>query len=229
MKRTESPELLDTDAGTAAEIAMSLADLRRINCWFGGVSTTQALVARAFAQLQAKSLSLLEVAGGAGYVPAEVQRRLQSRGLRLEITLLDRAASHLRNGSGIPALAGDALALPFRDNSFDLVDCNLFVHHLSPRKVVEFANEALRVCRAAVLINDLIRHSAHLALIYAGMPLFRGRITRHDSIASVRQAYTVEEMRILLGKTCAASFELKPHYLFRMGVIAWKNSVSTGN
>jgi len=36
-------------------------------------------------------------------------------------------------------------------------------------------------------------------------------------------------MRILLGKTCAASFELKPHYLFRMGVIAWKNSVSTGN
>ena len=31
-------------------------------------------------------------------------------------------------------VAGDALSLPFRDESFDLLSCNLFAHHLSPRK-----------------------------------------------------------------------------------------------
>ena len=83
-------------------------------------------------------------------------------------------------------------------------------------------NEALRVCRSAVLINDLVRGALHLSLVYAGLPLYRSRLTRHDAPASVRQAYTPEEMRGLLAKTNAARVEVHRHYLFRMGVIAWK-------
>ena len=121
------------------------------------------------------------------------------------------------------AVAGDALALPFRSATFDLVSCTLFAHHLSPQELVQFVNEALRVCRVAVLINDLVRHPLHLSLVYAGMPLYRSRLTRHDAPASVRQAYTVEEMQSLLAQTSAARVEIHRHYLFRMGVIAWKH------
>jgi len=225
MKRVPTAELLDSDAGTPHEIARSLADLRRVNRWFGGLATTEALVMHAFGELRTTSLSLLEVAAGAGYVPGVVQQRMRDRGLHLDVTLLDRSASHLRNGNSTsppPAVAGDALALPFVDNSFDLVDSSLFAHHLSPEKFVHFAGEALRVCRAAVMINDLVRHPMHLALVYAGMPLYRSRITRHDAPASVRQAYTVEEMRGLLVQTSAARVEIRRHYLYRMGVVVWK-------
>ena len=97
------------------------------------------------------------------------------------------------------AVAGDALALPFRGASFDLLSSTLFAHHLSPQELVQFVNEALRVCRVAVLINDLVRHPLHMSLVYAGMPLYRSRLTRHDAPASVRQAYTVEEMQSLAG------------------------------
>ena len=121
---------------------------------------------------------------------------------------------------------GDALALPFRDTSFDLVGCGLFAHHLSPDQLVRFVNEALRVSRCAVLINDLIRHPTHLALVYAGVPLYRSRITRHDAPASVLQAYTPDEMREILGRTAAARVEIGRSYLFRMGVIAWKAGAS---
>ena len=44
MKRVLTPELLDTDSGTPAEVAASLGDLRRINRWFGGVATTEDMV-----------------------------------------------------------------------------------------------------------------------------------------------------------------------------------------
>ena len=121
------------------------------------------------------------------------------------------------------AVAGDALALPFRSASFDLLSSTLFAHHLSPQELVQFVNEALRVCRVAVLINDLVRHPLHLSLVYAGMPLYRSRLTRHDAPASVRQAYTVEEMQSLLSQTSAARVEIHRHYLFRMGVVAWKH------
>ena len=133
MKRVATSELLDTDAGTSAEVAASLGDLQRINRWFGGIATTEDLVARVARAITASSLSLLEVAAGTGYVPEGVRERLRQRGLSLQVTSLDRAASHLSKGDR--AVAGDALALPFRDESFDLVSCNLFAHHLDPREL----------------------------------------------------------------------------------------------
>ncbi len=220
MKRAIIAELLDSDSGTPAEIVTALADLQRVNRWFGGVATTQSLVQYVAEKLGTSSLSLLEVAAGSGYVPEATRQRLQNRGVRLEVTLLDRAPSHLINGNR--AVAGDALALPFPDASFDLVGCNLFAHHLASQQLVQFVDEALRVCRTAVLINDLVRHRLHLALVYAGFPLYRSRLTRHDAPASVRQAYTPQEMRALLAQTKTAQVEIRRHYLFRMGVIAWK-------
>jgi len=221
MKRVVTPELLDTDSGTPAEIAASLSDLRRINSWFGGVATTEAMVTQVSTKTGSKSLSLLEVAAGSGFVPSQVRERLQPRGVQMEVMLLDRAASHLNGNKR--AVVGDALCLPFPDDSFDLVSSNLFVHHLTPEQVKQFVGEALRVCRVAVIINDLIRHSLHMALVYAGLPLYRSRITRNDAPASVLQAYTPVEIRELLSQTRAARTEISRHYLFRMGVIAWKH------
>jgi ubiquinone/menaquinone biosynthesis C-methylase UbiE len=220
MKRVVIPELLDTDSGSAAEIAAALSDLNRINRWFGGVSTTTSMIRRVAQRLGAPSLSMLEVAAGTGYVPERARQKLVHDGIELEVTLLDRTPSHLVNGHR--AIAGDVLALPFRDASFDLVGSVIFLHHLPPGQVIQSVNEALRVCRTAVLINDLVRDPVHLALVYAGLPLFRSRLTHHDAPASVRQAYTSAEIRDLLKRTVATRVEINRHYLFRMGVIIWK-------
>jgi ubiquinone/menaquinone biosynthesis C-methylase UbiE len=220
MKRTPTAELLDTDDGSGEEVAGSLADLCWINQNFGGAETTRRMVEHIARSIGTDRLSLLEVASGSGDVPRTTRDVLAGRGIRLEVTLLDRVASHVGNLGR--SIVGDALALPFRDNSFDLVSCGLFAHHLSPNQVVHFGNEALRVCRHAVLINDLIRHPIHLALVYAGSPLYRSRLTRHDAPASVRQAYTMREMHDMLRQTSAARVEIDRYYLFRMGVIVWK-------
>ena len=220
MKRVITAELLDTDSGTPTEVRDSLADLRLVNRWFGGAATTEWMVSRVVRELKTQSLSLLEVGAGSGDVPESVRRRLEQHGVRVEVTLLDRVPSHL-NGNR-RAVVGDALSLPFADSSFDVISCGLFAHHLSPEELQRFANESLRVCKQAVLINDLIRDPIHLALVYAGYPLYRSRLTRHDAPASVRQAYTLQEMRSLLGKTNARKVEIHRHYLFRMAVIAWK-------
>ncbi len=221
MKRRISLELLDSDAGTEREIAGSLRDLQMFNQWFGGVRTTEKLVRRALAESRGQSASLLEVAAGAGFVPSKIRERLSPQ-LDLTVTVLDRARSHL-NGSG-RAVAGDALALPFADSSFDLVSCNLFVHHLAPDELQRFAREALRVCRVAFLVNDVVRSPIHLALTYAGFPLYRSRITRNDAPASVRQAYTPAELNELLQPLTARPVQISRHHLYRMGIIAWKQA-----
>lgn len=220
MKRVVTPELLDSDVGTPAEIDTALNDLRRINRWFGGIGTTTHMIERAAAVTGQKQLSLLDVAAASGDVAQKARERLRRAGVELAITVLDRAPSHLRNG--LPKVAGDALALPFRDQSFDLVSCGLFAHHLEPPEIIQFVNEGLRVARVAVLINDLVRHPMHLALVYAGLPLFRSSMTHHDAPASVRAAYTREEMQQILSQTRAARVEVTPSPLFRMAAIAWR-------
>ncbi len=169
-------------------------------------------------------ISWLEVASGSGYLPKAVRERTRDSGIELNITLSDRSASHLNHN--FPAVAADVLSLPFSDNSFDVVSSTLFIHHLGPEQVVECVRENLRVCRKAVLINDVVRHPLHLMLVCSGLPLFRSRLTRHDAPASVRQAYTIEEMRELLQRIPGIRVEIKKHYLFRMGVIVWKASLT---
>lgn len=222
MRRKIIPELLDGDVGSPEQIAASLADLRHINDWFGGTRTTAALLGRVAAEGGCRRLSVLEVGAGAGDLPIRARRIFEKDGRELTITLLDRMWSHLPV-NGVPSIAGDALALPFREGAFDVVSCSLFAHHLEPEELRRFAGEAMRVCRRAVLINDLIRSRLHLWLVYAGLPLFRSHMTWHDAPASVRRAYTPDEMRQMLRDVPAARMTVERRYLYRMGVLLWKS------
>jgi hypothetical protein len=291
VRRRPSLELLDTDSGTPKEVADSLIDLRWFNRWFGGIATTRSMIQAVARKTGRSEFSVLEVAAGDGSLTQAVCTGLQSSGIRLNVTLLDRALSHLpalvnpnghsaagmgharvaqdagvgwtflsdavgvgvasasqdkkqdqtqerRTGMSDPhqhldphqpsafsnAVVADALKLPFPASTFDLISSSLFVHHLSPDQATMFANEALRVCRHAVLIHDLIRNPLHLAFAYAGMPLYRSRLTRNDAPASVRQAYTIDEMKQFFRAADAANVDARMHYFYRMGLIAWKGS-----
>lgn len=232
MRRVDAPEILDSDACSPAQVQSALRTLGRINRWFGGVATTQQMVERAAEASARKELSLLEVASGTGEVPAAVRDRVARLGISLTVTLLDRSISHLvRSNSGKDSstrcvLAADGLALPFCDNAFDLVSCSLFSHHLTPDQLAVFVCEGLRVSRIGLLINDLVRHPLHLALVYASYPLMGSRVAWLDGVTSVRRAYTPKEIHTILSpcaRTPAApQIEISRHYLFRMGVIVWK-------
>ena len=220
MKRVVAPELLDSDAGTPREIDRSIADLRMFNRRFGGVRTMSRMLATVAAARGLKELSWLDAGGASGDMVAEVRKLLSGSGISLRPVILDRAPSHLSDTCA--SVCGDALALPFRDASFDVVGSSLFAHHLEPEELLRFAGEGLRVARHAFLIQDLVRHPLHFALAVAGRPIYRSRLTRHDAPVSVRRAYTVGEIRGILQPAGAAKIEIKTSFLFRMGVIAWK-------
>jgi hypothetical protein len=234
MQRVDAPEILDSDACSPADVAATLRDLGRVNRWFGGVATTHKMVKRAAQVSGTKHFSLLEVAAGSGEVPEVVRRKLARRGITLDVTLLDRAGSHLPGKNHAAAnrsrrhhgVVADALALPFGDGAFDLVSCSLFAHHLDEQQLAQFMREGLRVSRRALLINDLIRHRLHLAFAFAGYPIMRSRVAWLDGLTSVRRAYVPDEIRGLaasaLSSKAGAQVEISRNYLYRMGIIVWK-------
>jgi ubiquinone/menaquinone biosynthesis C-methylase UbiE len=235
MQRVDAPEILDSDTCSNEEVEIVMRDLGMVNRWFGGVATTQKMLERVAQSCGAQRLSLLEVAAGSGELSRRVQQNLARRGIALDITLLDRARSHLadeiRTGP-IHTIVGDGLTLPFSDRAFDVVSCNLFAHHLDAQQLPRFVREGWRVSRHALLINDLVRHPLHLGLVYASRPIMRSRIAWLDGVTSVRRAYVPDEMQSMIASALSSQdgvqIEITRHYLYRMGVIVWKGAAETG-
>jgi hypothetical protein len=79
-----------------------------------------------------------------------------------------------------------------------------------------------------VLINDLVRHRLHLALVYISFPLMRNRVAWLDGLTSVRRAYVPDELRGILVSAFSPEVltrtEISREFLYRMGVIVWKNA-----
>jgi ubiquinone/menaquinone biosynthesis C-methylase UbiE len=221
MKRVVTAELLDEDLGTPEEIRDSLLDLRGLNQHFGGFSSVANMLRTVASENHTGTLSFLDVAGGTGDVARRVTQELSSKGLEVRPTVLDRAISHM-NCLQMARTVGDALSLPFAARSYDVVGCNLFLHHLEPDEMIAFFNNALRVCRVAVIASDLRRTFFHWIAAYAGRLTYRSRITRHDAPVSVRRAYTIPEIESIARRTTAAQFDLRRYHFQRFGLILWK-------
>ena len=64
MERRPTRELLDTNSGTAKEVAESLLDLRWFNRWFGGLATSRKMIQNVVRETRRNSFSLLERRNG---------------------------------------------------------------------------------------------------------------------------------------------------------------------
>jgi SAM-dependent methyltransferase len=229
MRRIASTELLDEDLGDPKDIQISFDDLWRINRWLGGVAGTERLLSRYFRQTGGPhAVTILDVGAGDARMAHYLAHRLRGHCSGTQIIALDRRLSHLRNrwtaDGGLHRLVADARNLPFSPGSFDLVTCNLFLHHFSGAAAVELLRAMLTTAREAVLINDLKRKWLPYWIIGHAPWIARSPITRFDGPASVLQAYTREEMKALAEESGAACVEVVDLPFFRLGAMLWKQN-----
>ncbi len=226
MLRVPSQEWLDDDLGTPGEIRQSFDDLWRINRWLGGVSGCLHLLDRYFARRGSRRARILDVGAGDSRLAGRLRAELARRNRSVEFVALDRRLSHLRNGnhsSGkLSKIVADVSKLPFREKSFEVVICNLFLHHFSEGEAVQLLQRLAGVASEAVLINDLERHPLPYVFIRLAWPFARSRLTRHDGAASVRQAYTKDELETLASRAGFKEFEVERLPAFRLGLALWK-------
>src|SRR3954468_16969687 len=125
MRRVVRPELLDSDQAPEEEVRTSLADLQRINRWFGGTSTTKQLIERGLSRVRNSQIAILDVGSATGDGPIKLREAFPGR--TLNFTLLDRDPAHF-DGARVRmrCVGADALSLPFVAGSFDFVISSLF-------------------------------------------------------------------------------------------------------
>lgn len=190
---------MDAPIESLAELEANMADIEFANRAFGGIDPVLREVRRSGAR------TLLDVCCGSADIPLAVIRDARRRGAWIALTLLDRSAEMLAiarcrasNEAGVVFAQGDATALPYPDATFDVVTCNLALHHFEPDAARKVLRELRRVARVLPLVCDLRRSVPAYAAAVAWSRMFsRNRLTRHDAPLSVRRAYTPAEARAL--------------------------------
>lgn len=204
-KQSIAPELLDGAIDDHQLLRANLREMARANRWLGG---NRAVLRRVVGWLAARpreqTVTILDVATGSGDLPVTIHEwgLRQNRSVALLASDLSRevlaVAQQELQGRPVRLLRHDALRMPFRDRSVDIVTCSQALHHFAYDEALRLLHELARVARIGVIVNDLRRsYPAYWgARLLAAGPV--SALSRHDGPLSVLRAYTAEEVTDLV-------------------------------
>lgn len=220
-RRSGERERLDDPEEWAGELGPNLAELAWTNRWFGGRSS---LIRSLRSLLPLEGARLLDVGTGSGETCRELGHWARARGATWSMVGLDRSGLILGLGDGgrLARCAGDARALPFPDRTFDAVLCLQTLHHFDDADAARVLSEMVRVSRHKVVVSDLRRSLVTYAAVHSlATFVWRNDLTRHDGPASVRSAFTPDELRRLGEAGGACGCRVRGHGPFRL-VLEWE-------
>jgi 2-polyprenyl-3-methyl-5-hydroxy-6-metoxy-1,4-benzoquinol methylase len=179
-----------------------MSDVVRSNAMMGGRRAALREVEASIVGL-AGEVTLLDVGTGLGDIPAGASVMASRHGLVLRTIGLDGAESLVRRSIEreqlVDGVCGDAMALPFRARSVDIVLCSQVLHHFEEPNALRLITELDRVARHRVIVSDLRRSWLAAAGFWlASVPLRFDPITRHDGVLSVLRGFTTTELRGLV-------------------------------
>lgn len=114
------------------------------------------------------------------------------------------------------------LKLNLSENEVDIILATLVCHHIEDKELGNFFQEALRISRKAVLINDLHRHIIPYFFYKLFSPLFGNRLINHDGLISIKRGFTRKDWLLLLKQANIEHFTIKWRFPFCWSVILWK-------
>lgn len=189
-------EFLDLPDVDPAVVTRSLADVVRANALFGGLSSAIDEVKNALKEVPPKA-TLLDVGTGLADIPRRAREVARQTGIELTTVGLDMALElACANRSALTfSVCGDALRLPFADQSFDIVMCSQVLHHFAGTDALNLLREMNRVARLRVIVSDIRRSWIAVAGLWlASFPLRFHAVSRHDGVVSVMRGFTPEEL-----------------------------------
>ena len=224
-ERATQAEYLDSPEISPSQVRQSFEELARINRLFLQAYPFQSPVIRWLGPERSRSLSILDLGGGDGSLARTLEAWAAQRGLSWQVTNFDLNLHALHLNTPGRNVSGSAVALPFLNNSFDLVIASQMTHHLSDLETIQHFREAWRVTRDALFLNDLHRNLALLAVVWlAGYCTKLSPSMRADCLLSVRRGWQIREWRELSTKAGIPEARVSLHFGARIFLQARKSS-----
>ncbi|MGC1481753.1 MAG: methyltransferase domain-containing protein [Chthoniobacterales bacterium] len=172
-----------------------------------------------------RPIRLLDFATASGDIPRLLVDAARSRGINLQIDAIDQQASTIAIARELSAdypeityHEGDILTFGTGE-TWDIVHCSLAIHHFSEPDAITVLRQVRELSSRHALAADLRRSP----LGTFGVDLLtavwmREPMTRNDARASVRRAFTFEEMAALARSAGWTDYHHERNYAFRQSL-----------
>lgn len=185
-----------------------------------------------------RPLRVLDIACGGGDVPVAVARRMAAAGIDGEVVGCDVSPVALEYATALAARVAeqgragrvrftrlDVLQDPW-PTGFDVVQCSLFLHHLSDEDAVTVLRRMGEAAAQAVVVSDLRRTTLGAALTWAGCRLLsRSHVFHVDGMRSVHAAFTTGEV-LALARSAGLQTATTTHCWPQRFVLTWTRNDS---
>src|SRR5688572_7320653 len=222
-QRATQAEYCDRPDLPLEEVADNYRQLARFNRMMLVADPFQRLLVRWLGRMNVTKLTLLDLGAGDGSLGEAIEAWAKRYGWDWRVTNLDISLAALQLGAGRRSVAGSVCALPFADESFDVVIASQMTHHLTEDERVQHFGEAWRVTGDAIFLTDEHRNGGALCVIWA---LLRSlRVTPHflsDGLQSVRRGWREGEWRELAERAGIVNAQVWLYYGSRVMLQARK-------
>ena len=224
-RQSQEDEWMDGDHCSIEDLQESLNGLRWVNRHLGGYRTVLKNLQALVQEHGLKKFSILDVATGSADIPIEIVKWTRKMDLDVSIHAIDKNPKIIsiaqKEASDYPEITlevSDFYKASYPKNSFEYCLSSLFLHHLGSGDALSFLERMHDLCNRAVFVNDLIRgwipYYSYKFLAY----LFRLHpMTRHDGAISVLRAFTIPELKEMVGSEFN-SCEIKGYFPYRFGL-----------
>ena len=219
MKRSYDAEIMDDFSIQDERIDKALHELKIINKFLGGISTTKSAL-KYFPESENDKLKIVDVGSGS----SDNLLSAKSKYPNLQILSIDKNLRALSNSENlIDRINSDAFELPFKNNSCDIIHTALFLHHFTEEELQLLFMEFLRTARKGIIINDLQR--SYLALL--GIKILtvffsKSEMVKNDAPLSVKRGFSKKEILNLLEDVGVKNFVIKKKWAFRWMIVIKK-------
>lgn len=200
-------------------IDRALTELKIINKYLGGISTTKSAL-RYFVQSKKEELRILDIGSGSSDNLLAATNKYPN----LHILSIDKNLRALSSSENLlEKINSNAFELPFKNNSWDIVHTALFLHHFTEAQIQILLKEFLRIAKKGIIINDLQRSFFALLGIKILTVLFsKSEMVINDAPLSVKRGFTKQEILKLLSDVGVTNFVIKKKWAFRWMVVIKK-------
>src|SRR5437773_2746087 len=200
--RSNEFERIDTGDYTEEEYKTFLREIRFINRWIGDRWALQKTLLKEIDRLDLSEFSVLDIGAGSGELLKEIalfarksNRKAGLFGLDLNPLSAESISNQSQKFDEIESVQGNALDLPFTDDTFDYAICSLFTHHFTDEGVVNILMEMSRVSRRGIVVIDLHRDRNAYFWYKVFCAVFGiSELVRHDGLLSITKGFQTREL-----------------------------------
>ncbi len=227
-ERVCEPEVMDQPGIDPLDHRHALNGLKRVNLLSG---TPQRIWDASQPIWQSSSrIRILDLACGGGDVTLGLAKLAQRSGRDVEIIGWDKSDTATATAteqaahdqlSNVRFAVHDVLTDPIEPQSFDLVYCTLFMHHLSLEEAIALLKRMSDATRNMLIVDDLRRTQLGYWLAWWGCHLLtRSKVVHIDGPRSVRAAFTESEAKSIAQQAGLNQVKFQRHWPQRF-LMSW--------